>query len=168
MSSLDLTPKKFVIISILKIVLIVFSIVVVFLVLIPVQFSYPNLATRMACAVSNLKQVSIATLIYVADFDDLFPPDTSSVASAKPYLRTYVKNSEVFASTKPASPSFLGNGSLARQNATQIKEPDKLMLFFDSTPWESKVRLTSFVDSHVRSIKEEDYQIAVVNKWRVK
>lgn len=106
--------------------------------------------------------------IYADDNNDRFPPDTSSVNAAEPYLIGYLKNKEITRSLNLASPNFLGNGALATRAQSKIVRPEELLEFFDSAPWESQIRVVSFADSHAKVIKESLFQTSIANGFRYK
>lgn len=79
----------------------------------------------------NLKQLSLAMLVYVADSDDQFPPASNWSGSLVPYLK---KSTEVFRcparSELPVGYAF--NSSLGGQNIESFAQPGKTILFFES------------------------------------
>ena len=121
--------------------------------------------------ISNLKQIGTALSIYLFDHDDRFPPDMSSPRAGFKYFGDYMKkddNGKVWAlySYAPDSPEFLGNGSLALKLQSAIKEPSRVIGFFDSAPFSNKRRHVMFADTSVRSWEEAVFQKAVANRWR--
>jgi len=116
----------------------------------------------------NLKQVARSAALYTDDHDDRLPLDTSSVRACADDLRKYGVTAYNMVSQNPGSPEFLGNGSLSQAVATQIQNPNEVILFFDSAPWvDSKKRSISMVDTSVRRPTEDEFQKAVANNWRL-
>jgi len=122
-------------------------------------------SARRTANLSNLKQIAVALNMYTADNDDRFPPDVSSVAAVHGLLTTYLQPEVRMVSNNKGSSAFLGNGSLAGKKGAVIAIPDLTLVFFDSAPWPEVKRAVTFVDSHVKFLKEEMFQEAVGNRW---
>ncbi|MFM9874181.1 MAG: hypothetical protein ACKVQS_12035 [Fimbriimonadaceae bacterium] len=72
-------------------------------------------STYMAAAVSNLKQIRTATIIYTTDYDDRYPHATA-MAGHRSSIYPYVKNIEILKPQPNINSEYLFNFNLAGAN----------------------------------------------------
>ncbi len=104
----------------------------------------------------NLKMTSVATLLYLSDWDDVLPHprETKSVFAA---IYPYCKNVKVFRSANPGS-RILFNLSIGGVAQTSIEKPAGTVLFYDEKPWPDGSHLASFCDGHVSLISAASWK----------
>lgn len=115
-------------------------------------FSQAKLAAKRTVALSHMKQLGLAGLMYTNDYDDHFPPTMDSALDAKPYLYPYASKDEpdaIFVSVNPDGGSILGNGQLAGRSDVQVKEPANTVMFYDEKPWDRR-GMACYVDGHAK------------------
>lgn len=103
---------------------------------------------------TNLKQVSVAMVIYTADFDDCFPY-VQSTAAAQFVTYPYAKSLDIWKTYNPGKSKFLMNLSIAGVDSTTIEKPSETILFHESKPWPDTTRCVSFTDTSSRVVKPE-------------
>lgn len=102
-------------------------------VLFPV-FSQARFAAQRSIAVSNLKQSSLAVIMYSSDWDDRLPPGMSWVDATFPYA----KNDQIYrspAATKvdKAAYGFAFRKELGLKKIASYRDADRWITIFDST-----------------------------------
>lgn len=93
---------------------------------------------------SNVKQLSTAIAIYMADHDDIFPHPIDNLALIDPYL----KNSELTKSQLNGEPYFM-NRRLSGYSATAVEHPSTEPMVIGPT-WPEGDRVVGFVDCHAK------------------
>jgi len=111
----------------------------------------PELASDKTKGLSDLKQVAIATLMYVNDWDDIYPvfKDPQKLHDA---IHPYLKNREIWNTHNPKGTTFNYALNLANVNMTSIPEPSNAPMYFESGTWQDGSRLVAFTDGHVKII----------------
>lgn len=106
------------------------------------------LAAKKTQALSNLKQLTVGTLIYASDYDDLLPytRDTDTVFAV---TFPYIKSKELLKSSNPNGGRIEFNLRIGGVALRTIRDPNAVPMFFDSKPWPDSKRPVSFVDGHV-------------------
>ncbi len=87
-------------------------------------------STRSSC-LSNLKQSSLGALMYANDYDDKLPTASKWMDQIVPYT----KNEAIFhdvSIVKPGEYGYAFRDRLSGRSQTELKEPDKVILLFDS------------------------------------
>lgn len=102
-------------------------------VLFPV-FSQARFAAQRSVAVSNLKQSSLAVLMYSADWDDRLPPAVSWVDATVPYS----KNEQIYKSPAASRQDkgaygFAFRKELGLKKIASYRDADRWAMIFDST-----------------------------------
>lgn len=105
-------------------------------------------------SVSNAKQVGLGLMIYVTDYDDVFPYAQSTKA-VQYVTYPYVKNIDIWKSFNPNKSEFLYNRAVGGVNASAIESPAETILFYESKAWPDGKRIVVFVDSHVALLDAE-------------
>lgn len=91
----------------------------------PVFQSSQEARPQTAC-LSNVKQLAIATHIYVLDFDEVFPPTASWHDDIRPYAKHEYRCREA-----RTDYSYGMNTALGSVRAADINSPDKTVLYFE-------------------------------------
>jgi hypothetical protein len=111
-------------------------------------------ATETA-SVSNLKQMGLALMMYVQDYDEVFPP-MKDPATVKKLLMPYVKNESVFVdpiSKKPYQP----NPILSRKKMAHIASPASFVAIYETEPAADGTRGVCFLDGRVKRVPESEW-----------
>lgn len=113
---------------------------------------------RRVPAISSMKQLTIALEMYMVDYDDQIPAaaDTYTLfAICAPYF----KNRDLCLSLNPAGGRILFNTFLANVPAAAVEAPSGTPILWDSLPWPDGTHLVAYLDSHVKFISEEEWQM---------
>ena len=104
----------------------------------------------------NLKQLALALLLYLQDYDEVFPPmdDPSSVKSA---LLPYVGDDTVFDDPKSGE-AYQPNRYLSRLHLVFIETPEEIVLFYAASANEEGVRGVAYLDGHVEQVSEQAWE----------
>ncbi len=108
-----------------------------------------------ADSMSNLKQVGLAMLQYVQDYDEVYPP-MKSQEKVRKVLEPYVKNTAVFIHPGSKLP-YQFNPNLSGKTLAKIADPAATVAAFEPVPDGSNVRAVCFVDGHVKRIPEAEW-----------
>lgn len=106
---------------------------------------------RSIWCLSNCKQLGLAAMMYVADYDDVFPPSVKWDSAVEPYFKN-----RAFLSCpldKRGSISYSMNPALAGATATQVLYPAETVLFYDGKDGKFNFRhqgkaAVTFADGH--------------------
>jgi hypothetical protein len=120
----------------------------------PTAHSMPALRS---VALSNIKQVGLAAIMYTNDYDDVMPLGDDSATVAKE-LQPYTKNASIFKSINPAGGSLRYNTHLSRVSASSLERPAETILWFDSMAWPDGLHLVAYTDGHAKFIDEATWQ----------
>ncbi|HMS56411.1 MAG TPA: hypothetical protein PKA27_13510 [Fimbriimonadaceae bacterium] len=120
----------------------------------PPPASNDNLKTQ---SLSNIKQVALATMMYVADYDDVFPwPQSSRGAIAVQY--PYMKDLALGKSTNPdANEYYRFNTNVGGVAQTDIEDPQSVPLWYEGKPWPDGSRCVAFCDGHAKTVSAEEW-----------
>ncbi|MBS1709063.1 MAG: DUF4339 domain-containing protein [Armatimonadetes bacterium] len=125
-------------------------------VLFPV-FSQARIAAQRSASLGNVRQLLVATLTYVADHDDHFPPAMGSADEARPFIEKYVvgvtdkdKLDFLFQTMNERSHTWRGNETLAAADATKLTLPQLTLVFFDSQDWPGGKRCVGLADGSAK------------------
>lgn len=102
-------------------------------VLFPV-FSQAKEAAKKTRAITSMKNLGMATIIYLADNNDRFPPEMETAVAAEYYLQPYAKDRSIFESVHDES-QILGNDFLSNRESSQINAPNEVIMFYDEKPF---------------------------------
>jgi hypothetical protein len=106
---------------------------------------------------SNLKQAGTALMIFLADYDDIFPYVQSSPQLFK-FLEPYARNAEIFKTKNPMGGAFRFNMSLAGVNSTDVEKPAEVPMIYESEAWADGKRCVCYADSHAKVVSAEEWQ----------
>ncbi len=116
-------------------------------------FAQARLAAKKTLEISKAKQVATGTMIYLADYDDRFPPLKSSSETADalaPYLKkdyTNAKGEPI--DLKAEAATYQWNSELSLKSAIDLPHPEETYLFYNPSPF-GQSYLVGFADSAVR------------------
>lgn len=110
-----------------------------------------------ATTLSNVKQISLAVMMYAGDFDDEMPY-VQSTKGAFEVIYPYLKNKEVTKSLNPSGAKFLLNMAVAGVNMSSIELPAETVLFYEDKPWPDGTRVVSFTDGHAKKLSPEEWE----------
>ena len=108
-------------------------------------------------ALSNVKQVATAMMIYLSDSEDIFPY-VQSTSSLVEVLHPYTKSTEIWKSLNTKGEGrFLFNMSLAGVSQTDVKDPAATPMLFDPNAYPDGTRVVAYVDGHARTVSAEQW-----------
>jgi hypothetical protein len=126
-----------------------------------------------AISQSNLKQVALALLQYVQDYDEKLPPmraarsatelttrNAYNVTSTTPVqiiLYPYARTVQIFLHPKTGRP-YLPNYKISRRALAGIEEPAATIAFFEDAPDAENMRNIMFLDGHIKAFSEAEFQ----------
>lgn len=102
----------------------------------------PERSRRMQTLV-NVKQTSLATLLYASGHDDTVP-DVQNSRSARSVLRPFVRSEAVFYSAPPKPAPFLMNLALAGARLGAVTAPHRTILWHQDQPEADAKRAVGF------------------------
>lgn len=104
---------------------------------------------------NNLKRLALGVMMYLQDYDEVFPP-MKSAAALKKSVKPYVKNERIFVQPDTKQP-YLPNPRLARKELAKVKSPAKMAMLYEASPAPDGTRGVAFADGHVKRIPETDW-----------
>lgn len=118
----------------------------------------PRSASAQTEALNNVKQCALGTMMYVADYDDVYPWPQSTRAVHE-VVRPYLKNDNIWNSLNPKGGQILFNMALGGVSSQDIPSPAETVLYYDSMAWPDGRRVVAYADGHAKLIKETDWQV---------
>ena len=113
----------------------------------PRESPYRRLSTA---TISNMKQAATAVLLYASDYDDRLPHSFHNESSL--YFILGSKNADKAKTLNPNGGSFMPNANLAGVFISDIEEPERTVLIYETQSWPNRDRrFYSFVDGSARS-----------------
>lgn len=126
-------------------------------------------AAKATSCLSNLKQISLAMLLYMNDHDDKFP---KSLVGIEGVLNIYTKNGKIWRCPEDTGtgPSYTFNPAIAGKSATIIAEPALTVLVYEGSKGQLAFRhkgraAVAFCDGHVKMFTPEN---AKSLRWTIK
>lgn len=118
-------------------------------------------AAKQTSCLSNAKQLVLGTIMYCADYDDVFPNANKWRSSIMPY----VKNTEIFRcpDDKSGSPSsYRMNPKLSKVSVAALEEPANTVLVYEGDgngfiPRHGGKGSVAFADGHAKMIAAAAY-----------
>lgn len=110
-------------------------------------------ATR---GLSNVKQIAVGLMMYVTDYDDVFPYAQSTKA-VQYVTYPYIKNFDVWKTHNPKGSQFNFNMAIAGVSATAIPDPAETVMVYESAPRPDGRRAVAFADSHAKLVSSADW-----------
>lgn len=133
------------------------------------QLIYPLIPRpRDPQTLARVKEIGRGVEIYRGGYDDRFPPDMSSARAAYRHIGFDNVKELLFESGIGEPREWLGNGSLASKNQSEIAKYDQSLMFFDSQPMpgsERPWRIISFANTACRVVSEKWFQAGVADSW---
>jgi hypothetical protein len=117
-------------------------------------------------SVSNLKQVSLGILMYVQDYDEIYPP-LRDAKQTKELVMPYIKNEQVFLDPATKQPYGM-NLDLSYRAQAEIERPAETVVLFETSPGPDGMRAVAFGDGHVKRIPESEWapmEADMKRKW---
>ncbi|MBN9500175.1 MAG: hypothetical protein BGO01_06100 [Armatimonadetes bacterium 55-13] len=118
-------------------------------------------AAEKTASLSNLKQLSLAAIMYSTDYDDIFPY-VQSTNGAFEVMQPYFKNREITKATNPGTQYRL-NMAIAGVESTSVENPSAMPLFFESREWPDGTRGVAFCDGHAKFVSRDEW--AQLEAW---
>lgn len=125
---------------------------------------------------SNLKQIALATLQYVQDYDEMLPPMRAAknaeqmiivngkYTPVQVMLFPYARTTDIFLQPSTGRP-YLPNWRISRKNLSDLNNTAQIILFYEDAPDVEGMRNVAFLDGHVQAVDEEKWKrIAQANK----
>ena len=105
---------------------------------------------------SNAKQLAVAYVILLADYDDV-APYVQGTDQLFRVMRPYLKTTE-FTKTLNPKGRFLYNMALAGANQNSLEKPMDTVVFYETEPWPDGKRVVAFADTHVRIVDADKWK----------
>lgn len=112
-------------------------------------------AANNRLSLSNLKQIGLAMIQYVQDYDEKLPP-MKSAAVAKKALYPFVKDDAVFQQPQTHEP-YQPNTSLSGRSLASFERPAEMVIYYEAGPAPDGTRGVVFLDGHARRIRESEW-----------
>lgn len=114
-------------------------------------------ARGQTAALSHVKQLTLAMLMYATDYDDLTPyaQSTKTVAYV---TEPYMKNDAIWETGNPEGSKFYFNMAIAGVSLSNVLDPAATVMFYESRGWPDGRRIVSFCDGHAKIITENEWQ----------
>lgn len=106
-------------------------------------------------SVSNLKQLGLAVMQYLQDYDETYPP-IKGASQVKNALMPYVKSASVFLDPHTKQ-QYKFNPKLSGLTLAKLADPAGTVLAYEPGPDKSKTRAVAFADGHVKRIPEQEW-----------
>lgn len=116
-----------------------------------------SMSAMQSSALSSIKQLTIGMLMYATDYDDITPYAQATVA-VKYVTLPYIKNDLIWSTGNPDGSKFYFNMAIAGVSLTDVEEPARVVMFYESRAWPDGRRMVSFCDGHARMATEEEWQ----------
>jgi hypothetical protein len=114
----------------------------------------PEQAVRTK-SMNNLKQLGMAMMMYMNDYDGV-APYAQQTKSCLYVLLPYVKSSDIFSPPRAES-RYLVNTKLGGVNERDVLEPARVPLFWEEMPYDDGSRVVGFYDGHVAVIPADEW-----------
>lgn len=113
-------------------------------------------ATRTV-ALSNVKQLALGVMIYLSDYDDIYPY-VQSTKTLQRVTEPYVKNRDLWKNKNPRGGELRFNMSLAGARASDVPEASKTPLIYDPVAWPDGKFLVAYADSSARFVAADQWR----------
>jgi hypothetical protein len=114
-------------------------------VLFPV-FSQARFQAQTTTCLSNVKQIGLAQMMYVSDYDERLPAASRWMTDSEPYIRNRnVYRCPTVAMTSPQGYGYAFNSRLSLKQLKHVKSPADTVMVYDSssTAWNASDVATS-------------------------
>jgi prepilin-type processing-associated H-X9-DG protein len=109
-------------------------------------------------SLNNLRQLMLATLMYVQDHNDVFPPMVN-YNGLKASLMKYVKYDNIFYMPENHTP-YAFNPLLNKHPMRTISKPAKLVVYYEPSDGADGRRGAAFADGHVSRLSPSEWEMA--------
>jgi len=116
-----------------------------------------SMESKKSTTLSNIKQLSLGTIMYASDYDDELPY-VQSTRGIYEVTYPYLKTKEVTKSLNPNGGDFRLNMAIAGVNMTAIERPAETPLFYDMTAWPDGTRAVAFADGHAKFVDPDQWE----------
>lgn len=106
--------------------------------------------------VSDLKQIGLALLQYIQDYDETLPP-MKNAAVVKTALYPYVRSDAVFEQPQTHT-LYQPNSSLSHRKLASFNDPSSMVVYYEAAPEDDGLRAVLFLDGHVKRLAKADWQ----------
>lgn len=120
-------------------------------------FAQAKSAAKATATLSNVKQMALGVMIYMSDYDDVYPYP-QSVAAVKFVTYPYIKNKEIYKTLNPNGGQFLFNMSLGGVESVSIENPAETVLWYETQAWPDGRRAVAFADGHAKLVSTEEWK----------
>lgn len=122
-------------------------------------FANAKKAAQKTACLSNIKQLGLAVMMYLADHDDKYSMNPSKLKAA---LEPYTKNDRLWNCplTPKAGPAFSMNAKLLGKNAANIADPASTVMLYEGSKGKLDFKHAgyagvAFADGHAKMINAE-------------
>ena len=121
-------------------------------------FAQAREKARETASLSNLKQISLAAMMYCQDYDETLPP-TKSADRLRTVLAPYLKNNEIW--TSPVTGKrYAANPWLSGMSLASIESPADTVMLYEAVAYRDGARAVAFVDGHVKKLSASAWEAA--------
>lgn len=105
----------------------------------------------------NLKSLGTGMMMYVADYDDVFPY-AQSTKGAQHASMPYYQSEECWRSLNPNGGQILYNVAIGGVSASSLQNPSTVVLFYETKNWPDGKRGVVFADGHVSLLTDDEWK----------
>ena len=107
-------------------------------------------------SISNLKQIGLALVQYVQDYDEQLPP-MKTVAEADEAIYPYLKDRKLLEHPKTHE-LYQTNTSLSHRSLASFNDPSTMVTYYEASPADDGLRAVLFLDGHVKRVPDTEWQ----------
>lgn len=120
-----------------------------------------------AMALSSVKELVLAELMYSSDDNDRFPSANSS-AELNSKIQPYLKNASLAKSLNPNGGRILFNLKLGGVVQSDIPNPPEIIAVYDENPWPSGEYLAGYADGHAAFVNRDTFLLQLKNSLGIR
>jgi hypothetical protein len=106
---------------------------------------------KQAETLIGVRALAGAVNMYAADFDGIYP-NPHDLNGLKVVVAPYVEEKSFWKTLNPSKSELRFNLSLGGVQKSDVKEPEKTLLIYESNPWPNRQRPVAFVDGSARMV----------------
>jgi hypothetical protein len=118
-------------------------------------FAQARARARDIASLSNLKQIGLAALMYMQDYNERLPP-LKDIPTARRALKPYLRAEDLFEYPGTGA-AYAANSRLSRRPLASIAAPARTVLFYETSPSASGTRGVVYLDGHARRVPEAEW-----------
>ncbi len=107
-------------------------------------------------SVSNLKEIGLALVQYVQDYDENLPP-MKTVSEVDEAIYPYLKDRKLLEQPKTHE-LYQVNTSLSHRSLASFNEPATMVTYYEASPADDGLRAVLFLDGHVTRVPDTEWQ----------